>query len=87
MACLPRSEQRSEAVRLRDAYLEPWGSTREHRQALGLAVWIAPVTRAVAIAHETFGAPGDHAEIADLLRGWHARRSLLNQPDEVLQPS
>ncbi len=54
---------------------------------MGLAVWIAPVTRAVAIAHETLGAPGDHSEIADLLRGWHAKRSLLNQPDEVLQPS
>ena len=87
VACLPGLDQRSAALRLRDAYLAPWGSAREHRQTMGLAVWIAPVTRAVAIAHETLGAPGDHAEIADLLRGWHAKRSLLNQPDEVLQPT
>ena len=86
VACLPSSEQRSAAIRLRDAYLAPWGSTREDRQAMGLAVWIAPVTRAVAIAHETLGAPGDHTEIADLLRGWYTKRSLLTEPDEVLQP-
>ena len=87
VASLPGSEQRSAAIRLRDAYLEPWGSTLDQRQAMGLAVWVAPITRAVAIAHETLGAPGDHTEIADLLRSWHSKRSLLNQPDEILQPT
>ena len=83
---LPGPERRPATLRLCDAYLEPWGRTSENRRALGLAVWVGHVTRAVNVAHETLGAPGDHGEIATLLRDWHAKRSPLSRPDDIVQP-
>jgi hypothetical protein len=51
-----------------------------------LAVWIGHVTRAINVAHETLGEGDDHREIQDLLAGWHAKRSLLDRPDDLIQP-
>jgi hypothetical protein len=83
---LPDSERRGAALRLRDAYLSAWGSTVENRRALGLAVWVGHVIRAVNIAYQALGQPSDHGEITSLLQAWHAKRSLLELPDEVVQP-
>jgi hypothetical protein len=86
VAALPAPDRRPATLRLRDAYLEGWGATADDREAFALATWVAHVTRAVSIAHETLGEPGDHREIASLLRAWHAKRALLDDLDEVLQP-
>jgi hypothetical protein len=86
VASLPGPERRPATLRLRDAYLEPWGGTPENRRALAAAVWVGHVTRAVAVAHETLGEPGDHREIAQLLQDWHTKRSRLDRPDDMLQP-
>jgi hypothetical protein len=83
---LPVSDRRPATLRLRDVYLEPWGSTPANRRAFGLAVWVGHVTRAVNVAYETLGESSDHDEIATLLRAWGARRTLLDRPDDVIQP-
>lgn len=85
VAELPPHEQLSATLRLRDAYLEPWGPSAHNREAFGLAVWVAHITRAVNIAHETLGESDDQEEIIGLLRAWHAKRSMLRS-DDVLQP-
>ena len=86
VASLPQPEQRAATLRLRDVYLASWGSSGEHHRAFALAVWIGHVTRAINVAHETLGEAGDHAEIRDLLRAWHAKRRLLDHPVDLLQP-
>ena len=86
VASLPYPERRAATLRLRDAYLEAWGSSEENREAFGLATWVAHITRALNIAHETLGDADDHTEIAGLLRAWHAKRSLLARFEDVLQP-
>jgi len=86
VASLPEPEQREATLRLRDAYLAGWGSSTDQRRAFGLGVWIGPVTRAINNAHESLGEPSDHSEIRDLLRGWHAKRTLLDHPDDLIQP-
>jgi len=87
VAALPEGERRSATLRLRDVYLEPWGDAAARRRELGLAVWVAHVTRAINVAHESAGTAADQDEVIDLLRAWHAKRSLLDRPDEVIQPS
>jgi hypothetical protein len=86
VAALPALDRRPVTLRLRDAYLEGWGASTGDREPFALATWVAHVTRAVNIAHETLGDAGDHREITSLLRAWHAKRALLADPDEVLQP-
>lgn len=86
VAVLPAPDQRKATLRLRDAYLEGWAAHATDRDALGHATWVAHVTRAVLVAHETLGEAGDHREITSLLRAWHAKRALVDDPDEVLQP-
>ena len=86
VAPLLERERRPATLRLRDAYLEPWGDTATHRRAFGLATWVAHVTRAINVAHESAGTAADQGEVIDLLRAWHAKRPLLERPDEVIQP-
>ena len=86
VARLPGSEPRAATFRLRDAYLEAWGGTAEHRRAFGHAVWVAHVTRAINVAHECAGTVADQGEVLDLLRTWHAKRTLLDSPAELIQP-
>jgi len=86
VASLPEPEQHAATLRLRDVYLASWGPPAEHHRAFGLAIWIGHVTRAINVAHETLGEADDHREISDLLAGWHAKRSLLDHPDHLIQP-
>jgi hypothetical protein len=86
VARLPGSQRRAATLRLRDAYLEGWGGSAEHRRTFGQAVWVAHVTRAINVAHESPGTVADQGEVLDLLRTWHAKRSLLDFPDELIQP-
>jgi hypothetical protein len=79
-------ERQAATLRLRDVYLEPWGSTPETREAFGLAVWVGYVARALSNDHQTAGAaPADvaeaRAEIVMLLRAWHAKRALLGRQE------
>lgn len=84
VAGLPVHDQGPTARRLRDTYLEAWGSG--DRQAFAHAVWIAHVTRAIAIAHETFGEAVDQAEITSLLHSWYEKRTMLADVDGILRP-
>ena len=86
VARLPGPEPRAATLRLRDTYLEAWGGPAEQREAFGLAVWVAHVTRAINVAHESAGTVADQGEVLDLLRTWHAKRTLLDSPDELIQP-
>jgi hypothetical protein len=83
---LAPSEQRHAVLRLRDAYLAGWGTTAD-RRVFALAVWIAHLTRAVNVAHETLGETEDQREITALLRAWHAKATQLDDVDGVLLPS
>jgi hypothetical protein len=86
---LPAGERRAAVLRLRDVYLEPWGSPTETRDAFGLAVWIGYVARAISNDHQSAGAaPGDlapmQAEMITLLRRWLAKLPLLGDADALL---
>jgi hypothetical protein len=86
---LAADQRRAATLRLRDVYLEPWGSTTESREAFGLAVWVGYVARALSNDHQCVGAPPDdvteaRAEIVMLLRAWNAKRSLLGNPVDIL---
>jgi hypothetical protein len=86
VAALPEPEQPAATLRLREVYLESWGAPTELHRAFGWAVWIGHVTRAINVAHETLGEGDDHREIRELLAGWHAKRSLLDRPDDLIRP-
>lgn len=83
---LPGPDRRAATLRLRDAYLEPWGQPPSDREVFGLSVWVAHISRAMNIAHAAEGNAGDHSEITSLLRQWHAKRRWLGRPDDVIQP-
>jgi hypothetical protein len=85
VASLPTRARRAATLRLRDIYLASWGRPADHHRAFGLAIWIAYVTRALNVAAETLGEPDDHEEIGGLLSAWHAKRSLLDRPDDLVQ--
>lgn len=88
---VPAPERPDAVARLRDAYLEPWGD-RADGQTAALATWVSYVARAVSNADQSVG--GSDADIADaqreivaLLRTWHAKRTLLERPTELLLPT
>jgi hypothetical protein len=86
---LDPGERRAATLRLRDVYLEPWGSPAEHREAFGLATWVGYAARVLDIEYQGVGATGDVAdhivaEVVGLLRRWLAKRSLLGRPDDLL---
>jgi hypothetical protein len=89
-ARLPLDEQPNAVHRLCDGYLDGWGA-RGDRDQLGLAVWVAYVTRALSNDEQCAGGAPDvvrdgRHEVAALLRTWSAKADWLDRPAELLQP-
>ena len=87
-----RAERAGAALRLRDAYLEPWsrdGSVATLRETFTLAVWVGYVTRALDFAHMLDGARVEminewQPHIVRLLRHWADAHALLDQSEHFL---
>jgi hypothetical protein len=75
---LDPGERAAATSRLRDVYLEPWGSPASHREAFDLAIWVAYVARVLDIDYQSGGASATDvagpltAEVVALLRQWRA---------------
>lgn len=89
VSALDAGDRRRARLRLRDVYLEVWGSSSELREAFGLAVWVAGVARALNVDHGNRGAAADdlangRTEIVTLLRAWHAKRHAFRRGADLL---
>jgi hypothetical protein len=91
VARLPPADHVHAVERLRDAYVEGWGSGID-RAELAAAFWVAYVARALSNDEQSLGAGpedlgGMQREIVMMLRTWYRKRSLLASPDEMLLPA
>ena len=87
---LPAPQHRSATARLCDAYMSAFGA-RAEREALGPAVWVGYIARAMSNDEQCAGGASEyiasaHTEIVALLRTWHDKRSLLGTSDDILLP-
>jgi hypothetical protein len=90
VSLLPVGQHRSATARLCDAYLQAFGA-RAEREALGPAVWVGYIARAMSNDEQCAGDALEHVanaqtEIVALLRTWHAKSSLLGKSDDILLP-
>ena len=87
-----RAHRAAAALRLRDAYLEPWireGSTASLRETFTLAIWAGYVTRALDFVSMLQGANAAlidewHGHVVVLLRHWEEAHALLNHGAQFL---
>jgi hypothetical protein len=88
VSTLDPGPRRAAVSRLRDVYLEAWGSPRDLREPFRLAVWVPHVLRALNIDRGNDGASSDilggRREIVTLLRAWDAKRALVRDGDDFL---
>jgi hypothetical protein len=84
VAPLPASDRPAVALRLRDAYLEPWGDVANLRPAFAIATWLGHLIRALNFIHQ-LGEPSDWGEdVARFLVRWQEQRVLLGRGDELI---
>lgn len=91
VAKLAPDERRDAALRLRDAYLEPWRADADRGELVrtfAAATWIAYVVRALNFAHQLDDTAPDASEwssgIAEFLRRWLAKADMLDRPDDLV---
>ncbi len=91
-AKIPKDERLPVALRLRDAYLEPWSDTQspaELRRAFVLATWIAHLTRAMDFTHMLQGMGGEllaewQEQTVATLAFWQRWHSVLRDDGGVI---
>jgi hypothetical protein len=85
----PESGRRDAALRLRDAYLEPWSEDAtgaELRESFAYATWLGYVIRALNFVHMMGEADFDQCrdDVAQFLTRWSDKRLLLHDPDALV---
>ena len=85
----PQETRRRAALRLRDAYLEPWsdeGSAADLRTAFAYATWLGYPIRALNFVHQMGEADADSCrkDVAQFFVRWSETRSRLDEPDELV---
>jgi hypothetical protein len=85
----PANGRRDAALRLRDAYLEPWSgeaSSGELRRAFAFGTWLGYPIRALNFVHMMGEADFDQCrgDVAQFLARWVEMRPLLSDPDELV---
>ena len=85
----PQDGRRRSALRLRDAYLEPWSadaSVSDLRRAFAYATWLGYVIRALNFVHMMGEADAADCrkDVAQFLVRWSEKRTLLDDPDELI---
>jgi hypothetical protein len=90
VARMPASERRAAALRLRDAYLEPWtdvASRDELRRTFAAATWLGHLIRALNFDHHIdLEADAVSAkQVATFLRRWIEQKALPDRPDDLVE--